>query len=260
MQLEEQVNQLSDLSADVDKSSGEVTDAFDILITGLKATSWIAGPLNIGVALTAEYAETKRAEILAGIDTLSGRLTEALEDSVIPFKFIDDAAEWGKIKASVIEANNDAGKQTLNGYWEGFAFDRYDSAASAQMAAATSAAILCETVITNLEDMARAGLDFYTGVVKIVSGYATSMAAAIAKIATVIEAPWGISDAIDLVAAIVDTFVDLADVAMTFIREQLINANTLSASVLAQDGIPSNKWPKATSDEYDDKESWEAPA
>lgn len=260
MDLEEQINQLSDLSEDVDKSSGEVTDAFDTLILGLKATSWAAGPLSLGVVLTAEYAESKREEILSGIETLRGKLGEALEGAAAPFKFIDDAAEWGKIKAAVIEAGNDADKQTLNGYWEGFAFDRYDSAMNAQIAAAEAVAVLCDAVITNLEEMAKAGLGFYISVVKAVTEYVSAMAAAIGKVATIVAAPWGIADAVELITGIVKSFVEYASAAATVIQEGLITATKLSTNLGAQNGIPGNKWPKATADQYDDKESWEFPA
>lgn len=260
MELDENVNRLSDLSVDVDKSSGEVSDTFDALITSLRVTGWAMGPIGLGGSLTAEYAESKRDEILAGIDTLRGHLSEALKGVAAPLKFIDDAAEWGKIKAAVIEAGNDADKQTLNGYWEGFAFDRYDSAMSGQIAAAEAVGGMCDTVITRLEEMAKAGLDFYSGVVKAITGYVSSMAAAIGKVATIVAAPWGIADAVELVTGIVNTFVELAELAANLIQNQLITANDLSTSVLAQNGIPGNKWPKATSDSYDDKESWEFPA
>ena len=259
--LEDEVNRLSDQSKKVDVSPDDVNDAFDTLIKALRIGSIFGGLITFGAGnLTAEYAESKRTEIISGINTLRGKLAEALDGAAAPLKFIDDAAEWQKVKASIVEAGNDAGKQTLNGYWEGFAFERYTSSATAQTTAAESVAGLCDSIIEHLETMAKAGLDFYVSVTKAVTTYVAAAAAAIAKIATVVEAPWGISDTIDLVAGIVQTFVDLADASVKLIQDQMISAEKLSGNTLAQKGIPGNNWPAATSDEFDDKDSWDVPA
>jgi hypothetical protein len=247
---------------------------FDQLMVALRAGSvagGVAGPVGavVGVGnLVLGDVEGRRDEILAKLDELLGHLHEAAKGIAAPYTFIQYAAEWQRVGGEVRAARNAHFDQgDLTGYWEGVAADRYSAAREKQDAAFEAAAAMCDVVHENLLLLSETGRTFYAEVGTAVTDFLTGFGAALAKIATVVGAPFGISDAIDLVAQYVQLMVTVLKEAERLVTDQVIAANELANAADSPFGLPGNKWPRATADTFSDASvadgtpsSWEVSA
>jgi hypothetical protein len=247
---------------------------FDQLMTALRVGTLggaVAGPLGAvaGVGnLVFDDIEGQRDEILAKLDELLGQLQEAAKGIAAPYAFIQYAAEWQRVGGEVRAARNAHFDQgDLTGYWEGVAADRYSAAREKQDTAFEAAAAMCDVVHENLLLLSETGRTFYAEVGRAVTEFLTGFGAALAKIATVVGAPFGISDAIDLVAQYVQLMIDVLIETEDLVMQQVVVANELANAADSPFGLPGNKWPRATADAFSDAtvadgtpSSWEVSA
>jgi hypothetical protein len=242
---------------------------FDQLITALRVGSvgggvlagGVAGPVGAVVGGTVAGAgnllfddiEGRRDEILSKLGELLGRLQEAAQGIAAPYTFIQYAAEWQRVGGEVRAARNAHFDQgDLTGYWEGTAADRYSAAREKQDVAFEAAAAMCDVVHENLLVLSETGRGFYAEIGTAVTEFLTGFGAALAKIATVVGAPFGISDAIDLLAQYVQLMVTVLTETERLVTEQVIAANELANAADSPYGLPGNKWPRATADAFGD--------
>jgi hypothetical protein len=247
---------------------------FDQLMTALRVGTLggaVAGPLGAvaGVGnLVFDDIEGQRDEILAKLDELLGQLQEAAKGIAAPYTFIQYAAEWQRVGGEVRAARNAHFDQgDLAGYWEGVAADRYSAAREKQDTAFEAAAAMCDVVHENLLVLSETGRTFYAEIGTAVTAFLTGFGAALAKIATVVGAPFGISDAIDLVAQLVQLVADVLAKTTELVARQAIAVNELANAADSPFGLPGNKWPRATADAFSDAtvadgtpSSWEVSA
>jgi hypothetical protein len=197
--------------------------------------------------------EGRRDEILAKLDELLGHLQDAARGIAAPYTFITYAAEWQRVGGEVRAARNAHFDQgDLTGYWEGTAADRYSAAREKQDAAFEAAEAMCDKVHENLLALSETGRDFYAEIGTDVLEFLTDFGAALAKIATVVGAPFGISDAIDLVAKYVVVVKEIIDRTLNLVVLQKITSNELGNATNSPYGMPGDRWPKATADTFSD--------
>jgi hypothetical protein len=239
---------------------------FDQLVVALRIGSVgggvvAAGPVGAVVGgaasglgnLVLDDIEGRRDEILAKLDELLGHLHEAARGIAAPYTFIQYAAEWQRVGGEVRAARNAHFDQgDLTGYWEGVAADRYSAAREKQDAAFEAAASMCDVVHENLLALSETGRAFYAEIGMAVTEFLTGFGAALAKIATVVGAPFGVSDAIDLVAQYVQLMAKVLTDTMELLAGQAIAANELANAAYSPYGLPGNTWPRATAHAFDD--------
>jgi hypothetical protein len=233
---------------------------FDQLMIALRVGSvggGAAGPVGAVVGgvgnLVLDDIEGQRDEILAKLDELLGHLHEAARGIAAPYTFIQYAAEWQRVGGEVRAARNAHFDQgDLTGYWEGVAADRYSAAREKQDAAFEAAAAMCDVVHENLLVLSETGRAFYAEIGTAVTEFLTGFGAALAKIASVVGAPFGVSDAIDLVSQYVQLMVTGLVETERLVTEQVIAANELANAADSPYGLPGNKWPRATAHAFGD--------
>jgi hypothetical protein len=234
-------------------------ETFDQVITALSVAS-VAGAVApasrlgvLGITGTMLDIEGKRDQILAGLDELLDTLKQAVEGIAAPYTFIHYAAEWQQVGGKVREARNAIFDQgDLTGYWEGTAAERYSAARGKQDTALAAADDLCTKLHDGLLTLSESGRQFYVDTGTAVIAFLSKFGAALTKIGTVVEAPFGVSDAIDLIADHIVTVSDLVFNVTNLVADQLIVYNELVNAANEPNGLPGNKWPKATADAYSD--------
>ena len=123
-----------------------------------------------------------------------------------------------------------------------------------------------DEIATELENLAEAGWEFYKQIVTALVQYLSDVAAAIAKLATVVEAPWGASDVIDCVADLANFLLTTVTATIDLLRQQKLSADHLAGLAAAQQGMPGNRWPRAAAGDYSDatvldgSNSWQVPS
>jgi hypothetical protein len=245
--------------------------AFDQLIAALRvgsvgpgvvvggSTAGLPGAVLGGVAagvagnLIIDDLEGKREEILAKLDELLRLLQEAAEGIAAPYTFIECADAWQEVGSTVRDARNEHfDKGDLAGYWEGTAAERYSAARGKQDTALETAAAMCDEVHNNLLVLSEVGRDFYARIGTTVIEFLGRFSAVLVKIATVVGAPLGVSDAIDLAAASALYMKEQLDLTLELLAKQKIVSHELENSTDSPYGLPGNKWPKATADSFSD--------
>lgn len=251
-QIDEAVNKFNASFDECRKKPQETRDSFDNLIIALRAGSWVTGVATVILAqLSISEIEGKRDEIIERIDGLIQTLDEVARGSMAPFTFVDYAAQWQSIGAISKDAwNEQFSDGKLSGYWDGVAAERYGVAMDRQSKALESVGSMCDAVAESLLTLSASGLGYYREIGDTVMAFVGALAAALAKIATIVEAPWGLSDAIDLAATIGQTVTDLVGSTAEAVRTQMVEQEKLQSIAAAQYGIPGNAWPPATAVEY----------
>jgi hypothetical protein len=237
----------------------QTRETFDQVITALHAAS-VAGAVApasrlgvLGITGSLIDIEGKRDQILAGLDKLLGTLKQTVEGIAAPYTFIRYAAEWQQVGGKVREARNTTFDQgDLTGYWEGTAAERYSAARGKQDTALAAADDLCTKVHDGLLTLSESGRQFYADTGTAVIAFLSNFGAALTKISTIIGAPFGVSDAIDLIADHIVTVSDLVFDVTNLVADQLIVYNELVDAANEPNGLPGNKWPKATANAYSD--------
>jgi hypothetical protein len=100
--------------------------------------------------------------------------------------------------------------------------------------------------------LSESGRQFYVDTGRAVIAFLSKFGAALTKIGTVVGAPLGVSDAIDLIADHIVAVSDLVFNVTNLVADQLIVYNELMNAANEPIGLPGNKWPKATANAYSD--------
>ncbi|WP_227998492.1 hypothetical protein [Nocardia australiensis] len=191
------------------------------------------------------------------------KIEEAAEGIAAPFLFIQYAANWQTVASKVRDVNNEQGRTelSLDGHWSGKAQQRYAVSRTNQTTALSTSNDMCEKVHEQLLSLARGGLDFYKSLADRLAQLLAKLATALTKVATVVEAPWGISDTIDLCGEAV-LFVEQTITEYTrLMAEQQISANELKNIISHPNGFPKidgkDHWPNSVANGFEDPTNWE---
>lgn len=262
MATESEINAATDefekRAKECEATPAEVNDNFDTLITIIEGGSLATFPLTGGLSvvagwLTTSWIDDNRQEIINAIDAILKKLKEAAEGLAAPILFLGYSNDWGSAKNCATDALTAQYGQTTQmfGTWEGKAADQYRNARDSQYRALKSMETLSQDVSKTMATLATAGWTLYTKIAKLVLDFITDVAAAAAKIPTIISTGDGVSDAIDLTTGLLDDLVDLlaATGDFIFIQQQEVQAMNGWASSL--EGIPNGHWPEATSKNFD---------
>ncbi|WP_330253512.1 hypothetical protein OG874_02540 [Nocardia sp. NBC_00565] len=209
------------------------------------------------------YLGNHREEIKNKITELLNELSTAIKGTKAPIAFVQTSGYWLDLKGKIGEAQND-GVVTGNtlAYWTGGAADKYNQSRLTQDIAMDSAKTACDTLHTSLAAIATSSWEFYTDIVKELSGYLIDFGASVTKIATGIGAPWAISDIIDLLAKIIKSVIDLGKKLGKVLIEQKVNIDKINGATDHPKGFVNNKWPQSASTDFDtgrpDDDQWKA--
>ncbi|MGQ4599239.1 hypothetical protein [Nocardia sp. R6R-6] len=206
------------------------------------------------------YATGLRDDAQEKLKDLLDKLEEVLEGIGAPFTFVDYAAQWQAVAASVRTGFNEEDNPlySLNGYWEGGAKERFANSKASQEKAMTSVHEMSRRVSTSLIDLAKSGLDLYRNIVDQISTYLTALAAAIEEVASVVLIYDG---APGMVRAVNDAFAvaaKLIGAAASQVQTQMIVANDFADVADNPWGLPGNKWPDALPGAYNNPKEWKA--
>ncbi len=205
----------------------------------------------------------RKEEIKAGITKLLEELSTAIQAMRAPIAFLETSQDWLTLKADISDAqSNGVTRGELTGYWQGAAFFKYNTAKSIQDTAYESAKGICDTVRKGMVSISDSAWTYYTDVVKQLVDFLGSFAAALGKIATVVTAPWGISDAIDCIKKVANMAASFFQTLTTALRKQFEVIGDVISATASPKGFVGNKWPRSASTDYNidapDKSEWEA--
>lgn len=222
-------------------------DAFKIL-------RGVVGSIGFIGFLTAEWIDTKEAEITQHIEDLLKKLDEVLKGADAPNTFIDYSHAWkSEVQNHVKDASDTVSQETtFGGYWTGSGAGKYGDARALQVTALGAAYEMNNQVSQKLMDLADSGWNFYKDLIQAVSGFISKVTGAIGKIAAVITAPWGVSDTIDCLTGVIDLVTQLETSQETALREQYKAKLELDSMPSITRGLPGGHWPIATTDRYND--------
>lgn len=204
--------------------------------------------------ITAKEVWEKRDQIFRDLERLLTKLAEIQEGQAAPLTFLKHAQSWKTgVLGSLKSATDSAELSTkLDGYWQGVAADRYGVARAGQNGAIGAAYQMSESIAHTLEELADSGWEYYKSIVKCIGDFLAKAAGAIGKILAVITAPWGLSDMIDLVAAVIKALVDVTTATASQLRDQYKAKLDLESLPVVTKGLPNGVWPRAVTDTYDD--------
>ncbi len=257
----------------VKNQPAKVEDAFRAAATATSAAEGFAvlGPLGIpiGGAIGAirhddftGQMKAHKAEIKAKIIELLDTLRSSIEAMNAPIAFLKTAEEWAKVKNEVSAAQNDEFVNgSLTGYWQGVAAERYNDKRQLQDTALESVKTACDTMITQLTAVSNEAWKYYTDIIAKLVEFLTKFASALTKLSTGVEAPFGISDAMDLLAGMINTVTLQSINYATIINRQMSALTQIQSAMQNEKGIRNDQWPKATASEYDANSpgaTWEA--
>ncbi|WP_280459085.1 WXG100 family type VII secretion target [Nocardia carnea] len=166
----------------------------------------------------------------------------------VPVTFLKFADEWRNIKGDIDNAGNSFSETDLRGNWTGDAANRFWAMRDRQKTAFTSMAEMCETVATNLEDVAEAELKLYADLATQTQDLVERVTELVGSfVGSYFNLPWGpVSTLGDAAAAVLAAKGFILDVSTAVADSAFANtkaANTIAQAASVQAGIPDNTWP-----------------
>ncbi|WP_459545186.1 WXG100 family type VII secretion target [Nocardia sp. X0981] len=166
----------------------------------------------------------------------------------VPVTFLKFADEWRNIKGDIDNAGNSFSETDLRGNWTGDAANRFWAMRDRQKTAFTSMSEMCETVATNLEDVAEAELKLYADLATHTRDLVEKVTALVGSfLGSFFNLPWGpVSTLGDVAAAVLAAKGFILDVSTAVADSAFANtkaANTIAQAASVQAGIPGNVWP-----------------
>ncbi|MGO4648806.1 hypothetical protein AB4305_28200 [Nocardia sp. 2YAB30] len=257
------IQQFADKVEEIKNQPDKVDDAFDALAIAAAASEGSALIPGIGAVIGGAYGaithddltgymSDHKVEIKQKIKDLLQALHDAIEATEAPIALLQTSGDWLQLKAKIGEAQNDeVNNGNLTGYWKGTAADRYGAKRLIQDTAMDSAKAICDTLKASLVAASNAAWQYYTDVAGQLAAFLVSFGTALTKISTLVEAPWGISDAIDLLKVVTDNAVTYMKTLTTALRTEVDSVNNIKAAVNNPKGIYNDKWPQSASKEFD---------
>ncbi|WP_067474176.1 hypothetical protein [Nocardia amamiensis] len=189
--------------------------------------------------------QENKEEIKRKIQELLEKLQSAVDGLKAPVAFVQVSEEWLNLQTEVNQARNWVFTQTdLRTTWSGQSADAHFAAQQLQVAATDTASGICDTVSKALRDVADLAWEFYSTLVSDITGFLVDLTAALAKIATGVGAPWGVSDAIDALASIIKKVVDYGlNLGKTLISERG-QVTIINSAIDNPKSFHLNKWPQ----------------
>ena len=196
----------------------------------------------------------KRDEVQEKLAELFEKFKEAAEGIHAPFTFVQRKSDWNSIAAEVRSARTQQARPevSLEGYWVGVAKDRYSASQRSQDQALATLETMCTNVAESFENLSDAAFELYSSIVDALTPLADSLASAITKIYTVALAPFGASDAADLVGQAVAALIRCITSVLDAVRKQMNVVADLKNVSDRPFGFPDDNWPKALGGTYAD--------
>ncbi|MFF0494304.1 hypothetical protein ACFYTQ_35245 [Nocardia sp. NPDC004068] len=256
-QLNTVLQQFADQIESVKEQPAKVDHAFDQAAIAMAASEGNSIIPGLGAVLGGAYgAITKddfsgymqdhKEQIKNKIKELLQALHDAIEGMRAPVAFLQASEDWLALKGKIGQAqNNEVANGNLLGYWQGAAAAKYGAARTLQDTAMDSAKATCDTLRKALADVSNTSWQLYTDLVSELTEFLVHFGAALIKISSGIEAPWGISDCIDLLG---DTIKDSVDYLTKFGNALLVQKRNIGDIVSAMDnpkGFYGNHWPQS---------------
>ncbi|MEV4239604.1 hypothetical protein AB0J47_30985 [Nocardia sp. NPDC049737] len=197
------------------------------------------------------YLQDHKEEIKKKIQELLEKLQNAVDGLKAPIAFLQTSEDWLKLKSKIGEAqNNEVVNGSLTGYWAGAAALKYTAARTLQDTAMDTAKSICDKLSDSLGAVSNSAWDFYSDIVNDIAGFLVDFAAALGKIATGVATPFGISDAIDLLAKIIKNAVDYSKNLASALLTEKRNINTIVSATENAKGFHDDRWPDSRSDAF----------
>ncbi|MFI9405835.1 hypothetical protein [Nocardia sp. NPDC052316] len=197
------------------------------------------------------YMQDNKEAIKKKIQELLDKLQGAVDGLKAPIAFLQTSEAWSTLKSKIGEAqNNEVVNGGVTGYWAGAAALKYTAARTLQDTALDSAKSTCDKMKDALAKMADAAYDFYSMIVKDIADLLVKLGSAIGKIATFVAAPFGVSDAIDVLGKVITSAVSYMDTLLHVLLTQREIINGIEESKEHQKGLHRNHWPRSTSDDF----------
>ncbi|MFD0361982.1 hypothetical protein ACFQZZ_11065 [Nocardia sp. GCM10030253] len=197
------------------------------------------------------YMQDNKEAIKKKIQELLDKLQSAVDGLKAPIAFLQASEAWSTLKSKIGEAqNNEVNNGSITGYWAGAAALKYTAARILQDTAMDSAKSTCDKMKDALAKISDTAWDFYSNIVKDVADLLIKLGSAIAKIATFVAAPVGVSDAIDILGKVISSAVAYTDALAKSLLSQKQSINNIEESTEHQKGLHNNRWPRSASDDF----------
>ncbi|WP_216912723.1 hypothetical protein [Nocardia noduli] len=260
--INDAIQAFADKVEEVKNTPDDVDKAFRLLAVAMSSNEGnivpVIGPIVGGIAgwfRQDDFSGTlssNKDEIKAKIRELLQDLHDGIEAMKAPVAFLQTSGDWLVLQTKIGEAQNDeVDKGNLSGYWKGAASLAYLNSRIKQDTALDSAKAICGNVQKSLVSISNAAWTFYSDMAAKLTDFLVKFATALTKISTLIESPWGISDAIDLLGSIITEAVSIGTKLTTALLTEYNVINEITAATQNPKGFFKNKWPQSTSTDFD---------
>ncbi|MFG1792819.1 hypothetical protein [Nocardia sp. NPDC049149] len=197
------------------------------------------------------YMQEHKEAIKKKIQELLDKLQSAVDSLKAPIAFLRTSEAWTTLKGKIGEAqNNEVVNGSITGYWAGAAALKYTAARTLQDTTMDSAKSTCDKMADALAKISDTAWDFYSKIVTDIADLLIKLGKALAKIATFIAAPVGVSDAIDVLGKVISNAVEYTDKLVKALITQRESITKIDESKTNQKGFLNNRWPRSTSDDF----------
>ncbi|MBH0779431.1 hypothetical protein [Nocardia bovistercoris] len=238
----------------------QVPDKLNDTVDGLRN----AGIFNAGALAAYQFATGYRDKAQDLLQDLFELFQQIIDGIAAPFSFIDYAADWQSVGASIRKAYGEQDDQSVSieGYWKGAAKNKFAAARANQMKAMTGMESLTDKVHTNLLDLAKSGLDLYITVFDKITGLLAKLVTAVEQTGSIVFTYMGAPELVAVLNDTIKTVADLISAMVKSVASQMIAANEFDNLSDNPWGVPHNRWPQSEADSYDGvtdrgDEAWE---
>ncbi|MFF3221164.1 hypothetical protein ACFYV7_00060 [Nocardia suismassiliense] len=256
------LDKFSDQIAEIKNQPAKVDDAFRkaaIAAAEVEGATFfgLAGAVAGAVygAMTEDdftgYMQDHKEEIKKKIQELLGTLQSAVDSLKAPIAFLQASEAWSQLEIQIGKAqSNEVVKGNLTGYWTGAAALKYTAARTLQDTVMDSAKSTCKQLSAALAKVSDTAWDFYSKIVQDVADLIIKLGSALLKIATFVAAPFGISDAIDVLGNVIKNAVKYTDQLAKVLFSQRGAINDIIVATSNPKGFYNDHWPSSGSDDF----------
>ncbi|MEU7143502.1 hypothetical protein ABZ942_28945 [Nocardia sp. NPDC046473] len=197
------------------------------------------------------YMQDHKEAIKKKIQELLDKLQGAVDSLKAPIAFLQTSEAWTTLKGKIGAAqNNEVNNGNVTGYWAGAAALKYTAARTLQDTAMDSAKSTCDKMADALTKISDTAWDFYSKIVTDVADLLIKLGKAFTKIATFVAAPFGISDAIDILGTVISNAVEYTGKLADALLLQRQSIGKIKESTESQKGFHNDHWPRSASDDF----------
>ncbi|WP_306356504.1 MULTISPECIES: hypothetical protein [unclassified Nocardia] len=253
-----------------DSLSTKVEDSYNSAIKWASAGAAAGGTLLLGPfgglisgAVAYDYLETDRDRIVKLIKlALDGDPEKGIPGLVtfmnwynFPVKLIEIGDTWRSIAGEVVKGYNESNDQTkLSAHWQSPGAREYGDARERQHAGFVAVEKVCIDIAEQLEQIARDVRNYYTelseNVLELVEAVTVTIASCnpatlIASTDSFVNGIAGIQQSINSAIQSIKTASESVQISLNIMNQTTV-----------QRGLPSQQWPTADTDRYDDASGW----